>query len=32
LSASPANTATAHPIGGRTMTFAVSVASAMVDY
>src|SRR5215472_7763395 len=29
LSASPASTATAHAIGGRIMTFAVSVASAM---
>src|SRR5262245_9547781 len=29
LSASPASTATAHAIGGRTMTFAVSVVSAM---
>src|SRR5215470_9946821 len=30
LSANPASTATAHAIGGRIMTFAVSVASAMV--
>src|SRR5215831_17507853 len=29
LSASPASTATAHAIGGRITTFAVSVASAM---
>src|SRR6516162_4210212 len=29
LTARPANTATAHAIGGRIMTFAVSVASAM---
>src|SRR5215468_1814728 len=29
LSASPANTATAHAIGGRKITFAVSVVSAM---
>src|ERR671934_633672 len=29
LSASPASTATAHAIGGRKMTFAVSVVSAM---
>src|SRR5215831_2592939 len=29
LSASPASTATAHAIGGRIMTFAVSVVSAM---
>src|SRR5689334_17867492 len=30
-SAKPASTATSHAIGGRTMTFAVSVASAMAD-
>jgi hypothetical protein len=29
LSASPASTASAHAIGGRTMTFAVSAVSAM---
>src|SRR5262249_30206186 len=32
LSTSPPTTATAHAIGGRTMTFAVSVVSVMADY
>src|SRR6266446_4444007 len=31
LSANPASTASAHAIGGRTMTFAVSAVSAMRD-
>ena len=32
FSVRPASTASAHAIGGRMMTFAVSVASAMADY